>query len=225
MNDNLRKTFEEQLTYLPAINQQALRSFDWATELIGIGKQYGLHIDQLDDLQIETMLVLVGVTSADDYPNELITRLAISPSEADKIIEQVNDRIFTPIHDYIVRGGPVALPDDTAIMANAGFQMATNPLLENQPVVSNNRPIAASNPTPIINQPVITPTIVSTPVASPLTFNPQTTPTPVAIPTTVLPTNPSPVMSAREKLEKIYQDRKKVIDATLQSMDQQKPMA
>jgi hypothetical protein len=41
MNDKLRQQFEEQLTYLPDINQQAMRSFDWATELISIGHGYG----------------------------------------------------------------------------------------------------------------------------------------------------------------------------------------
>ena len=223
MNEKLQQTFEEQLTYLPSINQQALQSFDWATELVGIGKQYGLHVDQLDDLQIETMLVLVGVVSADDYPNELITRLAISPSEADKIIEQVNDLIFTPIHDYIVRGGPIMNPTtDTAIMADAGLQMT------NQDIT----PITPTNPLVRVGgesmvQPVINASVSNTvtPSSSPLVFNPQTTPKtqPVEVPATVLPTNEPTIMTSREKLEKIYQDRKKNIDATLQSMDQSQP--
>ena len=223
MNEKLRQTFEEQLTYLPSINQQALRSFDWATELVGIGKQYGLHVDQLDDLQIETMLVLVGITNPDDYPNELITRLAISPSEADKIIEQVNDRIFTPIHDYIVRGGPIMNPPtDTAIMADAGLQMANQDIT---PITPTN-PLVRVGGEPIV-QPVINTSVsntVTVPV-SPLVFNPQTISQTqsVEVPVTILPTNEPTIMSSREKLEKIYQDRKKTIDATLQSMDQGQP--
>lgn len=223
MNEKLRQTFEEQLTYLPAINQQALRSFDWATELVGIGKQYGLHVDQLDDLQIETMLVLVGITNPDDYPNELITRLAISPSEADKIIEQVNDRIFTPIHDYIVHGGPIMNPTtDTAIMADAGIQMANQDIT---PITPTN-PLVRVGGEPMV-QPVINTSISNTVTApvSPLVFNPQTTPQtqPVEVPVTILPTTEPSIMTSREKLEKIYQDRKKNIDATLQSMDQSQP--
>jgi hypothetical protein len=64
MNDKLRQSFEEQLVYLPEINQQALKSFDWATELLAIGKNYGLHIDELEDLQIETMLGISWISAA-----------------------------------------------------------------------------------------------------------------------------------------------------------------
>lgn len=223
MNENLKKTFEEQLTYLPAINQQALRSFDWATELIGIGKQYGLHIDQLEDLQIETMLVLVGVISADDYPNELITRLAISPSEADKIIEQINDRIFTPIHDHIVRGGPISSPiSDAVIMENTGVQIIKqsptpqyNQLSQTQSTVSEK-----SDPLQPIQQ-----IQTAQPNTNPLTFNPTPTNTVVdiQIPETIIPSTEPIIISGQEKLEKLYQQRKKIIDTTLQSMDQQKP--
>ncbi len=210
MNDTLRKTFEEQLTYLPAVNQQALRSFDWATELVGIGKQFGLHIDQLEDLQIETMLVLVGVVSAEDYENELITRLAVSPSEAEKIIEQVNEKIFVPIHDYIVRGGPdTPAPTSAEIMQSAGFSFTAPEPVVTEPVA---QPITFQSQTPL-----------PTPEPSnPLQFNPGSPVLDVPIPETIIPTNTTQIPSPKEKLEKLYQERKKVIDMTIQSMDQEK---
>lgn len=223
MNDKLRQQFEDQLTYLPAINQQALRSFDWATELVAIGKNYGLHIDELDDLQIETMLVLVGLVDPGQYQNELINRLAISPTEAGKIIEDINDRVFTPIHDYIVSGGQKAEATPTTIMESAGFQMTT----EDTPVPSTNTtplvrtggdtPIAQSLPeSKPIPAPVIPP--------SPLQFHPveekSTEPAPIAVmPATPVVAAAAPIPFSKEKLEQLYQERQKTIDTTLKSMD------
>jgi hypothetical protein len=197
MNDKLRQQFNDQLTYLPEINQRALQSFDWATELIAIGHGYGLHIDQLEDLQIETMLVLVGLTPANDYQNEIVTRLAISPSEADKIITEVNSRIFTPIHDYIVRGGPESAPTSQSVMTSAGFQMGTE------------------TPAPV-SRPVV---IQNSPTSSPLQFSPTTQPVAQVQPLADPVVHPS-VQLSMDKLKKLYQDRQQVVDATIQSMDQ-----
>lgn len=233
MNDKLRKSFEEQLVYLPEINQQALKSFDWATELLSIGKNYGLHIDQLEDLQIETMLVLVGLVQPEEYANELIMRLAISPSEANRIIEQVNDRIFTPIYDYIVNGGPKVATTPTGVMESAGFEI-TN---DDAPVVTQTenfvrvggiaspmQTIIADDVKPVpqpIQPAAVTPTITTG--TTPLQFHPDEEKSPVAdIPVQTIPveTTPTPITLSKEKLEALYHDRQKTIDATLQSMDQ-----
>ena len=102
--------YNEQLELLPAINQEAIRSCDWMNMLVDIGKKNALMLDEVEDLQIETMLVLVGVTSPDNYEAELIEKLALSPAQADKLLSDINQQVFTPIHDYIVRGGPEQAP-------------------------------------------------------------------------------------------------------------------
>ncbi len=236
MNEKLRQSFEEQLVYLPEINQQALKSFDWATELLSIGKNYGLHIDQLEDLQIETMLVMVGLVQVKDYPDELITRLAISPSEANRIIEQVNERIFTPIHDYIVNGGPKIITTPTGVMESAGFEITNDdaPLVTKTDnftrvggVASPMQTIIADDVKPVPQSTPVTPA-VSAPVTvsgtTPLQFHPEeeksTTPLIPVQPIISTETTPTPVMLSKEKLEAMYHDRQKTIDATLQSMDQ-----
>lgn len=223
MNEKIRQQFENQLTYLPTINQQALRSFDWATELIAIGKNYGLHVDELDDLQIETMLVLVGLVDPNQFQNELINRLAISSIEAEKIISDINDRIFTPIHDYIVNGGKKMESTPTTIMESVGFQMTTEDIpttsqslfTQTNKQVSMNQPIYESQP--IVPTPVISP--------SPLQFHPieekSSQPAPIAaIPVIPATTDTLPTPFSKEKLEQVYQERQKAIDTSLQSMDQ-----
>ncbi len=222
MNEKLKQQFEEQLAYLPTINQEALKSFDWASELIGIGKNYGLHIDELEDLQIETMLLLVGLTSPDDYENELITRLAISPVEARKIIEDINIHVFTPIHDYIVNGGTQKKPPVTGdIMSSVGIEITKDetPL----PAINNTNLVRTGGSNPVVqsipdSKPITTGT-------TPLQFHPTpennpAVPTPVSIPETKPVVTQPPIVLSKEKLEQVSQNRQKIIDATLQSMDQ-----
>lgn len=109
--DPVLETYQEQLSLLPAINQEALSSIDWNSLIIEIGRKRGLHIDEIDDLRTETMLVLIGELDAQGYASGLMTRLGLPPSEIDKLVDEVNTGIFQPIHDYIVRGGPlVAAP-------------------------------------------------------------------------------------------------------------------
>lgn len=107
MLDHIQNVYEEQLVELPAINQEALKSFDWQKKLFEIARKYGLHIDQTEDFWTETMLVLVGLEPADGYEGKLMTELAIAPADAVKITTDINAQIFGPIHDFIVRGGPV----------------------------------------------------------------------------------------------------------------------
>lgn len=218
MNETLRQSFEEQLVYLPEINQQALKSFDWATELLAIGKNSGLHIDELEDLQVETMLVLVGLSQPSEYQNELITRLAISPTEANKIIEQVNQRVFKPIHDYIVNGGPKKPTTPAGVMESAGFEI-TNDDTPLTPVADKLVRVGGIAPSMQI-PPEVNPVTQSAPV-SPLQFHPEESKTTTPeIPTQPLP--PEPVATtqlSKEKLNALYHDRQKTIDATLQSMD------
>lgn len=213
MNEKIRQQFEEQLAYLPEINQRALKSFDWATELVAIGKTYGLHIDELEELQIETMLLLVGLTSPDDYEKELIERLAISPIEAGKIIEDVNKRVFSPIHDYIVNGGTKTETAPADIMESSGIQITKdetpiqttpNNLVRVGGAAAAVQSIPDSKPTPV----------------SPLQFHPTAEKsTEPALPEIAIPKPPNIILS-KEKLEQVSQNRQKIIDETLQSMDQ-----
>jgi hypothetical protein len=224
MNDALREQFEEQLAYLPEINQRALKAFDWAEKLLGIGHKYGLHIDELDDLQVETMLAMVGLTPPQNYQNELITRLAISPAEAEKLVNEINKEIFLPIHDYIVSGGPkpesVQTPANPAsIMESAGITMTT----DESPV--------ALVPTEMVRmggqQPISQSIPDTRPVSSPLQFHPNAEKSTVPeIPRESDITNPAmqaPINTfqlSKEKLEKMYLDRQKTVDAALGTSEQ-----
>jgi hypothetical protein len=112
MNHTLfEKHYQEQLKLLPDISQRALASVDWVVALLDIGKSYALQLDELEDLQVETMMLLTGVTTPDEYEDTLTEMLPLSKTELYKLLDEVNDRILSPIHDFIVSGGvPATTP-------------------------------------------------------------------------------------------------------------------
>lgn len=121
MNNKLQQHYENRKKLLPDIQQQALDSFNWLSVLLDIGKKYTLQIDELEDLQIEVMLVLVGLSNPLDLEGELGNKLPLSPVEIDKLLGDINTKILEPIHDYIVNGGPVV----SSPMETAGITVVT----------------------------------------------------------------------------------------------------
>lgn len=122
MNQQIfQKHYTENLALLPQISQQAISSFDWVTILLDIGKSYALQLDELEDLQLETMMLIVGITPADDYESELSSVLPLSKTDLGKLLGDINTKILEPIHDYIVNGGPVTI----STMETAGVSVVS----------------------------------------------------------------------------------------------------
>lgn len=134
-NDAFQKTYEDQLLSLPDINRAAIQSHDWMTEVITVGKKHGLHIDQIDDLRIEVMLVLVGALPAQEFQNTIMAELAVSPAEAAKITKDVNNAIFDPIHTFIVNGEQVKT--ETPRVSTPQAKPATEPIHPPEPAMEN----------------------------------------------------------------------------------------
>lgn len=117
------KHYQEQLKLLPEISQQALTSFNWVNVLLDIGKSFALQLDELEDLQVETMMLLVGITPPDEYEQELIKVLPLSKIEIEKLLDSINEKILIPIHDYIINGGPTKTPDP---LTSSGVTLGTD---------------------------------------------------------------------------------------------------
>jgi hypothetical protein len=95
-------TYKEAYAELVPAHQAALDSMDWQTETIAIGKEFGLHVDELETLLIETMLVLIGSLPAAEFPSELTTELPLPPTELAKLMDEIGKRVFTPIHNKVI---------------------------------------------------------------------------------------------------------------------------
>ena len=105
LSPNLQSLLDNRLRYLPPITGAAIASVDWSAKVIEIGHKYGLHIDEMEDFQAVVLKSMIGLIAPASFETELINALALSPANAEKIIEDINIKIFGPIHDYVMRQG------------------------------------------------------------------------------------------------------------------------
>ncbi|MEI8174506.1 MAG: hypothetical protein WCG28_00985 [bacterium] len=102
MTDKLKQIAQEEIMKLPKEAQEAINSLDWGNIMEEIGKKYLFDENEINDLQTETLLVLVGLENGDDYAQNIENNVGTSKGEAEKIVEDAFQKVFTPINDLLV---------------------------------------------------------------------------------------------------------------------------
>ena len=97
MTENSKKIIEEQILKLPKEIREAVNFIDWIKISEEIGKKHLLSGDEIDNLQMETGLLLVGLASFDFYIQNIENEVGTSKKEAEKIANDVLETILTPI--------------------------------------------------------------------------------------------------------------------------------
>jgi hypothetical protein len=122
LSPNLQSILDNRLRYLPEIVGKAINSIDWATELIIIGKKYGIHIDEMEEFQTAVLKSMIGMIPPEQFESAIITATAVSPATAHQLIHDINEKILEPIHDVIMN------PDKKIdIMAQTGITIDPKP--------------------------------------------------------------------------------------------------
>ena len=103
MNEEFKQKINDELANLPQITQDAIRTVDWTTVTEAIGKAHFLEEDELQDFQVETLLVLIGLEDLDSYTRYIEDEIGTSADEAKKITDEAYGKIFAPIMDVMVR--------------------------------------------------------------------------------------------------------------------------
>ena len=63
----------------------------------------GYSFSQLEDLEIETELLLYGLLKPEDYPKELENKMKISKEDSNELINQLNESIFNKVRNELVK--------------------------------------------------------------------------------------------------------------------------
>ncbi len=101
MTDKLKQIVKEEMVKLPKETQEAISSLDWGSVAEEIGKKYLLSESEVNDFQVETLLVLVGIETGDSYARNIEDEVGTSKEEAEKMAEEASQRIFTPIYNNL----------------------------------------------------------------------------------------------------------------------------
>lgn len=101
MREKLEKIIKEEMTFLPKEVQEAINSLDWARVAEEIGKKFLLTENEISNFQVETLLVLIGLEEGEAYVRNIENEVGTSKEEAEKIAEEAEQKIFTPIYGFL----------------------------------------------------------------------------------------------------------------------------
>ncbi len=101
--DLLKIKIEKAKRELPLETVNAIDSFDWRAAILGLRSKYGYTFEQLGDLELETELLLCGLLSAENYPKELETRLRLSKSQTNELVNEMNSVVFRRIQEELIK--------------------------------------------------------------------------------------------------------------------------
>ncbi len=97
MNPEIEKEIKDQIASLPERVRAIIASTDITGEIIKIKEKHHLMLDQISTLEIETMMVMIGLEPAEDFVDNLQENLKIDEKKAIDIANDVNESIFKEI--------------------------------------------------------------------------------------------------------------------------------
>lgn len=95
------KELLERYKGLPKALQEAITRVDTAEIIKEVGQNHKLMIDKVGELADETGLVMLGLVHPKDYIPHLIERLNIDRETTRTIADEINNRIFFPVREYL----------------------------------------------------------------------------------------------------------------------------
>ncbi|HBA45598.1 hypothetical protein A2W67_00750 [Candidatus Nomurabacteria bacterium RIFCSPLOWO2_02_40_28] len=101
MTDKLQKIIKEEVAKLPKDAQDAINAFDWAKAVEEIGSKHLLDESEVNDFQVETLLVLVGLIDPQFYPVNIENHVGTTKDSATKMADEAYEKVFTPISNTI----------------------------------------------------------------------------------------------------------------------------
>jgi hypothetical protein len=80
---------------------EAIDSFNWKEVLLQLGQKKLYNEEQLEDLEMNTELLLCGLLNPDAYQNDLEIRMKISKDEVTSLINEIDESIFKKIQEEL----------------------------------------------------------------------------------------------------------------------------
>lgn len=92
-----------RFSLLPTEIQETIQSSDYQMKLFEIAKKHKLTYEKLGQIELETTMVLLGMTPPDEFKFDINEQLKLSPADLDSVVLDINEQIFKPIRDKLMR--------------------------------------------------------------------------------------------------------------------------
>jgi hypothetical protein len=103
MSDELTQKITQRLAELPDDVRQAVQSADMAKKIEALGAKYKLHVDQVGELEDETLMTMLGFTTLESFEQRAATALHLPAETAKQVAEDVNRDIFLAVRASLRR--------------------------------------------------------------------------------------------------------------------------
>jgi hypothetical protein len=97
MTEKLAQTIKEDLLKLPLEAQKAITSSGWEGITEMVGRKYSLSDDDINILQLEVGLVLLGYNKISMFAQNIRSSAVLDEETAMNIAKELDERVFTPI--------------------------------------------------------------------------------------------------------------------------------
>lgn len=129
MDDNTTRIIKEKFDSLPLSIQEVILSTHYQDTLIEIAKNYQLNVEQMGVLELETTLVMMGLTPTKNFEGELSRELKIDIEKGLKIVKEINEKIFVRIRELLKIMNGEKIEESTSIDESVNTQAADNDIL------------------------------------------------------------------------------------------------
>ena len=102
ITEKSKKLIGEEMLSLPKEAQDAINDSDWEKISEEIGKKHLLNENEINAFQLETASFLLGLIDEDSYALNIENNVGTSAEEAEKINNEINQKIFTPISEKLI---------------------------------------------------------------------------------------------------------------------------
>lgn len=97
MDDEIKNILTEQFKKLPSKLQEVILSSEFKDNIRNIGAKYQFNNEQINKLEDETVFILLGFKSINDYVQNIMKEVSITNSRAQSIYREINVIILNPI--------------------------------------------------------------------------------------------------------------------------------
>jgi hypothetical protein len=87
---------------LPTELQQVILSSDYQLQLFEVAKKHKLTYEKLGQLELETTMVILGMTPPDEYKLEIAEQMGLSGADLDNVVMEINEKVFMPIREKLM---------------------------------------------------------------------------------------------------------------------------
>lgn len=143
----LQQLIREHEANMPPEIMNLIKSFDWKKEVRTIVNQNQLMIDVGGDLEESIYLVLLGVVTAEELYGRLIETYEIPEDKAQKIIQEAERQIFSPMYKKLMELPSEDEQDKTVKSATSRDAILAE--IEKEPEIFVNLNVASMNNSPV----------------------------------------------------------------------------